>query len=61
MSQNRPFHETLNEVSTSYFRARRDLDRAMLRGDREKIDQAIDKVREIEACVDLRLKRPLPI
>jgi hypothetical protein len=57
----RPFHETLTEVTRSYSRARRDYERAMRSGNTNQINESFARVQEIEACVDLRLKRALPI
>jgi hypothetical protein len=61
MKIEQPFHETLTAVSRAYSRARRDYDQAMDRGDRDKVDTAMSRMQQIEACVDLRLKRPLPL
>lgn len=54
------FHETLTMVARAYERARRDWESAMRTGNRDRIDETYSRVQEIERCVDLRLKRPLP-
>ena len=55
-----PFHETLTAVTRAYMRARRDWESAMESGNRARITETYSRVQEIESCVELRLKRPLP-
>ena len=54
------FHETLTMVARAYSQARRDWEGAMRTGNRDRINETFSRLQEIEACVDLRLKKPLP-
>jgi hypothetical protein len=61
MADRRPFHEVLTDVSRAYSEARRDWERAMRSGNRDRISETYSRVQLIESCVEIRLKKPLPI
>ena len=60
MPRNGSFHETLTAVARAYLRAQRHYESAMESGNRARITDTFARVQEIESCVELRLKRPLP-